>query len=159
MSGPGGLVPPGALSPESSIELPTLTIHLVGQPTEVATTYDITTPPTPTLTAEVCTACDNGMPAIAPTTPSHTHAMSTSHAQATPAQATLGGIIAAQPTYGDTIWYHQPWTVPAAGLLGMYALFSFITLALLMFHGLLDMKLNVCVQCVTEVWASGADLT
>jgi len=88
------------------------------------------------------------MPGILPLLPSYTRYTETwrtaHHATATPTptHAVVEGILAAAPTYPDAVWYRQPWTVPAAGLLCIYSICSIIMLALLLHMGKLDLKLN-----------------
>ncbi|KAK5137213.1 hypothetical protein LTR08_000718 [Meristemomyces frigidus] len=142
----GPIFPPAvALTAESSVMLPTLPAHIAPSATSKAATtfYDliahtVATASVPSIT-EACTACDNIMPGIVPTIPSQTTA-----AHATPTQATVGGIgvLTTAPTSYHGVWYRQPWTLPATGLLCMYALISAYMLVMLVYTGRLDMKLN-----------------
>ncbi|KAK5124398.1 hypothetical protein LTR85_001615 [Meristemomyces frigidus] len=129
---------------ESSLNLPTLTVSFFTPPPEATTTNFASHPTTTTSIlpiTEGCTECDGIIPGIMPTVPSH--ATTTAAAMALPSQTMVSGIITPAATSADAIWYRQPWTVPAAGLLCVYSLCSAITLAMMLFTGRLDTKLNV----------------
>lgn len=131
---------------KSSLDLPTLTASFFAPPPE-ATTTTLSEYPTATATASLLpltegyTDCDGIMPGIMPTVPSH--ATTTADAMAPPSPTMISGVLTPAATSADAIWYRQPWTVPASGLLCMYSLCSVITLALLICSGKLDWKLNV----------------
>ncbi|KAI7489764.1 hypothetical protein KC357_g2144 [Hortaea werneckii] len=123
-----------------SYSVTTYTVYAGNPASAIAVTSTVTNVigTTDATSAANCEYCEvNGIyPAAHPT-------LSTSlpPASATSAQGS-SDIMSVQPTDAHGIWYHQPWTFTASGLLLIYSLLSFGALWLLFITRRLDRKLN-----------------
>ncbi|KAI7328745.1 hypothetical protein KC315_g6512 [Hortaea werneckii] len=124
-----------------SYSVTTYTVYAGNPASAIAVTSTVTNVigTTDATSAANCEYCEvNGIyPAAHPT-------LSTSlpPASATSAQGS-SDIMSVQPTDAHGIWYHQPWTFTASGLLLIYSLLSFGALWLLFITRRLDRKLNL----------------
>ena len=84
------------------------------------------------------------MPGLVPGAATLTSTLTSPSASST--DGMIGNVFKLEPVSASAIWYHQPWTLPVAWLLGVYSIASFMLVWILLFSARLDFKGNVIVH-------------